>query len=147
MPAELPRKSPEPASRAPRAADGDVSRLSTTGLMARIAQDAQGLVKAEIQLAKTELRADLHGMVATVRRAALAFALLGAGAAMLLVTAVLALSRVLPAWAAALVVAGALFASGGGAAAWAARGRNKPPLERTRRNLKENLHWAKEIAT
>jgi uncharacterized membrane protein YqjE len=147
MRGELPQKPPEPTARGSRRPDGDVSRLSTPELMARIAQDAQGLVKAEINLAKTELRADLHGLLATVRRGAVAIVLLAAGVAMLLATAVLALCLVLPAWAAALVVSGALLVSGGIAATWAARGRSKAPLERTRRNLKENLQWAKEIRT
>src|SRR4051812_25116015 len=58
-----PQKHPELPPRKPGSSNGDVTRLSTTELMARIAQDAQGLVKAEISLAKTELRADLRGVL------------------------------------------------------------------------------------
>jgi hypothetical protein len=86
-------------------------------------------------------------MLATVRRAAVAFALLTATAVTLLAAAVLALALVMPAWAAALVVAAALLLGAAVAAGLAARGRAKEPLERTRRHIKEELEWAKEIRT
>jgi hypothetical protein len=146
MPVELSRKTQDSPARKPRSPDGDVSRLTTTELMARIAQDAQGLVKAELRLARTELHADVVGVLGRVQRMAIAFALLTAAAAAVLTAGVLALALVMPAWAAALAVA-ALLLGGGLIAGRAAKGDRKEPLERTRRHIKEDLEWAKEVRT
>jgi uncharacterized membrane protein YqjE len=129
----------ERAARAP-----DVSRLSTPELIARIAEDAQTLVKAEIQLAKTELRADVERAVRAVKRVGAAAGFLVAALVMLMVTLVLALAVIMPAWAAALVVAVVLLAGAAVAAGLAARARPGRPLERTRQNLREDLWWTRK---
>jgi hypothetical protein len=92
--------------RSPAAPRADLTRLSTPQLIARLAQDAQNLVKAEIELGKSELRTTLESALATLKRAA-AGVILGLMAVGLFVTgAVLALALVIPAWAAALAVGG-----------------------------------------
>jgi uncharacterized membrane protein YqjE len=124
----------------------DPSRLSTGELVSRIAQDAQGLVKAEIQLAKAELRTDLNSLLASARRASIAATFVLASLLVLLAAAVLALATLMAAWAAALIVAAALLASGALATWLAARARPAVPLERTRRQLKdlrEDLPWTR----
>jgi len=127
----------------------DLSRLTTGELVSRIAQDAQGLVKAEIQLAKAELRADLTRMLATARRTGVALGFVTASLLVLVAAAVLALSTLMAAWAAALIVAAGLLIIGGMTAALAASSRPQAPLERTRQNLKqltelkEDLTWTK----
>jgi hypothetical protein len=67
-----------------------------------------------------------------------------AGIILLFVTMALALGTVMPAWGAALVVAGLLFAAAGASAAigWAKRVR--VPMERTRREAQATLALAKE---
>jgi hypothetical protein len=89
----------------------DLERLSTPQLIARLAQDAQTLIKAEIELGKSELRAGVSTALATLRRllAGVVLALLAAG--VLVAGGVLALAQALPAWAAALVVASLLAAA------------------------------------
>ena len=125
----------------------DISHLSTAELVARIAQDAQNLVKAEIQLAKSELREDVKGAVSTVKRLGAAAGFGVAAVSMLLVTVVLALSEIMPAWAAALVVTVALTAATVVVLRLASRARPHGALERTRRNLKEDLHWSQRERT
>jgi hypothetical protein len=93
---------PQPSGRA------DLERLSTPQLIARLAQDAQNLVKAEIELGKSELRAGLAGVVATLRRLVVGVVLALMACSVFAAGAVLALSLVLPAWAAAFIVGGVL---------------------------------------
>ena len=137
---------------APRAAEATYARgahapaekLSTPELLEEIAHQAQHLVTAQVDLAKAELRADLSRegtMVAGLGVAAVA-ALMTIN--LLLVTAILALSTLLPAWAAGLCVSGGvlLVAVIAGAVGWAKRVRR--PLERTRRELDQDVKWTKE---
>jgi hypothetical protein len=62
----------------------------------------------------------------------------------MLVACALALGKVLPEWAAALIVAGAVLAVGtiAGVVGWGKR--VKKPMEATLRTLKEDALWAKE---
>jgi hypothetical protein len=117
----------------------EVAKLSTPELVARIAQDAQDLVKAEIQLAKSELRNTVQGVGAVAKRMAAA-AVLGLGAYFtLLGAAVAGLSLVLETWAAALIVGGVLLVSALLLAMLGARAAPRSPLERTRRSIQEDL--------
>jgi len=63
---------------------------------------------------------------------------------LLLVTAVLALSLVLPGWAAGLIVSGLTLAVTAvvGLVSWSRRLRT--PMARTRQTLKDDLTWARE---
>jgi hypothetical protein len=122
----------------------DVSRLSTPELVARIAQDAQDLVKAEIQLAKSELRNTIQGVGSVAKRMAVAV-VLGLGAYLtLLGAAVAGLSLVLETWAAALIVGSVLLLSALLLAVLGAKAAPKAPLERTRRSIQEDLKLAKD---
>jgi hypothetical protein len=122
----------------------EVSKLSTPELVARIAQDAQGLVKAEIQLAKSELRSTVQGVGAVAKRMAVAGVLALGAYLTLLGAAVAGLSLVLETWAAALIVGGVLLASALLMALLGARAAPRSPLERTRRSIQEDLKLAKE---
>src|SRR5688572_1469952 len=97
----------EPGGTAAVIRAADVSRLSTPELVARIAQDAQDLVKAEIQLAKSEVRNTVQGVGAAAKRFAIAIPLFLGGYFALIAAAIIGLTEVLLPWAAALVVAGA----------------------------------------
>jgi hypothetical protein len=66
----------------------DVANLSTSELVGRIAQDAQGLVKAEVALARAELRGDLRDLLSRIQRLGTSAAFLFGAAAMLLTSAV-----------------------------------------------------------
>jgi hypothetical protein len=125
----------------------ELESASTAGLISELVSQAGVLARKEIELAKRELREDL-------RREAVAAGQLGiAGVAglmtvnLLLVTAVLALTRAMPGWVAGLLVSGAtlLVAVAMGLTGW--RRIKRPPLERTRRTLKDDAQWAKESLT
>jgi hypothetical protein len=123
---------------------GDVSRLSTPELVARIAQDAQDLVKAEISLAKSELRATVQDVGAVAKRMAIAAALALGAYFTLLGAAVAGLSLVLETWAAALIVGGVLLVTAIIFAMMGAKAAPRAPMERTRRSLQEDLKLAKD---
>jgi hypothetical protein len=133
-----------PAAEPAHGAHPPVETLSTAELLKEIMQQSQHLVKAQIDLARSELRADLSRegtMVAGLGVAAVA----GITAVnLLLVTAILALSAVLPPWAAGLCVSGAVLLVGAtfGAVGWGRR--VKHPLSRARRELEQDVKFAKE---
>jgi hypothetical protein len=122
----------------------DAGQLATADLFKRMASDVETLVKKQFELAKSELVDDLRreaGVAGGLGIAAVA-ALLTAN--LLLVSGALALSLVMPAWAAGLVVSGLTLATAAlvGVVSW--RRRVRDPLVRTRRALKENVRWTKE---
>jgi uncharacterized membrane protein YqjE len=94
----------------------DASEASTAELMSRLSADGSQLVRDEIALAKLELgqKAKQVGLGAGLFGAAGVLAAYGFGT--LLAAIVLALALVLPAWAAALIVAAVLFIGAGAAA-------------------------------
>ena len=108
----------------------------------RLSEQIPGLVRSELRLAQAEL-------TEKGKRAGLGIGMFSAagllaffGIATLITTAILALALVLPAWAAALIVAVVLFAGAGGAAL---AGRNKVQAatpatpERTIANVREDV--------
>lgn len=122
----------------------ELQSASTTALMAELATQAGALVKKEIELAKVELREDLHQEVAAAGRLGIA-ALAGfLTLNLLLVTGVLALARTMPAWGAGLLASGLtlVLAVVMGLSGW--KMIMRAPLERTRRTLKEDARWTKE---
>jgi hypothetical protein len=126
------------------AGDDAPSNISTKELIGRIVSEGGALVKKEIELAKAELIADVKAE-ATMAKTLGAGAVLGlCGLALALVTVVLALSLVMAGWAAGLVVTGVVLAAAAIVAVIGWRRRVKQPLERTRRNLKEDAKWMKE---
>jgi hypothetical protein len=118
--------------------------LSTAELIREITREVGVLVRKQIELTKAELREDLRSEAAAAGG-------LGVGAIaallalnMIFVTIALALARVMPGWAAGLIVTGFLLgiAAIAGLVGWSKRVRT--PLARTRRSLKEDIKWTKE---
>jgi hypothetical protein len=66
------------------------------------------------------------------------------GLTLALVTVVLALSLLLPGWAAGLIVTAVVLAAAAIVALIGWRKRVRNPLDRTRRHLKEDVRWMKE---
>ncbi len=118
--------------------------LSTRELVGDVAAKVGLLARKEVELAKSELRADLK------QEAKMASGIGVAGLCALLtlnllcVAAVLGLATVMPGWAAAFVVAAVVLAIGtiAGLVGWAMR--VKEPLETTRKTLREDLQWTRE---
>jgi hypothetical protein len=119
-------------------------QMTTAQLVKEIVSQVGLLAKKQIELAKAELRAD-------VRKEAFSVGGLGVAAVagltainLLLVTAVLGLARVMPAWLAGLVVTAVVLAFAAIAAALSWRRRVRTPFARTREALKEDIRIIKE---
>jgi hypothetical protein len=117
---------------------------SIPALLREIKDDGTLLLKKEIELARMELREDLRAEAMTVGTFGVAGIGAIVGGVLLLVTAILALARVMPAWAAGLIVSGAVLLASAiaGAVGWSKRVR--APLEKTRESLKGALQWTKK---
>jgi uncharacterized membrane protein YqjE len=123
---------------------GDSERSMGT-VLSEIVGDLQGIVRAEVRLARAEVKEEL----AAARRGTIFFAggamVLALALALVLLALVYALATVWPAWAAALAVAGLTAAAG---AALMAAGRRafsavELPPPRTATTVRENIQWAK----
>ena len=127
-----------------RALPVSVEGMSNRELLGHIVDSATQLAKKEIELAKSELRADLKKEVSMAKGLGVAGLCALWTVSLMLVAGALALGTVIPEWAAALVVAAAVLAVGtvAGLLGWGKR--VKQPLESTRRSLKEDALWAKE---
>ena len=101
-------------------------------------------MEKEIELARAELKADLRAQLLIAKRLATAAVLALLGIDLLLVAVVFALAHVMPGWLAALAVGVLLLAAGAAVGLVAWRGRVRVPLAVTRKNVKEDLEWAKE---
>jgi membrane protein len=128
------------------AAAGDGERApearSTPSLIVSIASDSATLVRKEIELAKQEVAESITSRVKALAVFGVAgvfglFALGWLSAAM-----ARGLDIVLDPWASRLVVAG-IFLLLAGAAFVFGRPKPKPPLEETKRTIKEDVRWAK----
>lgn len=126
---------------------GSLEALSNRELVKGVLDSATLLVKKEIELARIELRRDLHAEIAMAKRVGFAGLCALWTVALMLVSCALALGAVMPEWAAALLVAAAVLLVGTvtGWLGWSRRVRS--PLEATRRSLKEDALWAKERLT
>lgn len=121
----------------------DVAELSNIELVKEITAQVGLLAKKQIELAKTELRADLKSELAMAGGLGVA-ALAGISAInLLLVTVILALAQVMPAWGAGLLVSAFTLGIAGVAALVGWSKRVRTPLEKTRRTLKEDAQWTK----
>ena len=119
---------------------------SVSEVLRDIFGNLQEIIRAEVRLAKTELREEAV-------RAKSSGALLGIGSVaivyglgFLLLSVVYALSRIMSVWVAALLVGIAMSAIGTG---FLVVGRKRlqqmtPTAERTVENVKENIEWAKQ---
>ena len=119
-------------------------RLGTGALVKQIVSRAELLAKKEFELAKTELRVDLRSEARVAGGLGIAALAAFIAVNLLLVTSALALSLVMPAWAAGLIVTGVmlLVAALFGVVSW--RRRLRDPLAHTRRTLKDGVKWTKE---
>ena len=125
----------------------DVSDASTAELVSLLTAESSQLIRDEIALARTEVteRAKAVGIGAGLFGAAGVLAWFGFGT--LVATAVLALDLVLPAWAAALIVTGVLFAAAGVAALHGRKNvaEGSPPVpEHAIANVKADVAEVKE---
>jgi YihY family inner membrane protein len=128
----------------PAAGDGERApgSRSTPDLIVSIASDSATLVRKEIELAKQEVSESITTRVRSV-------AVLGVAGVLGLFalgwfSAALArgLDIVLDPWASRLIVGG-MFLLLAGAAVLFGRRKPKPPLEETKRTIKEDVQWAK----
>ena len=124
--------------------EAELRAQPTRRLLQRAFSDARELVKDEIALAKAEMRADLKAELGMVKGLAVSALIALCVLNLLLVAVVLALANVMPGWGAALVVGLVLTAAAALIAALAWRKRVVTPLERTRRTLRNDVHWIKE---
>jgi hypothetical protein len=123
-----------------------LATLSTGELIRRITSQVAALASKQIELAKTEIQADLRDEIATVGKLGIAAVAALATVNLLLVTAVLALGQKIPPWSAGLIVSGITLGVSlcGALLGW--RKRVRTPLARTRRSLKKDAVWTKESA-
>ena len=121
----------------------DPSSLPSARLVGETAREAVALVKAQVELAKTELKEDLRSEAAAAKGLSVALVAAISVVNLLLVAGAVALGQLLPLWAALLIVAGGvlLIAAIAGALGWK---HIHPPLQRTRKTLEEDVRWVKE---
>jgi uncharacterized membrane protein YqjE len=127
-----------------RAAKTRAEDLSTRELVAEIARKVSHLVKAEVDLAKTEVRENLAAELAAAKAVAVAIVAAVVGLSTLSFALVIGVAHFMAAWLAAVVVGGvfvivAVVIAGVG---WSWH--VKTPLAKTRQAVKENVEWAKE---
>lgn len=138
------------AGQPPPFGDGGPERLKQEAegigaLVSGVVKDLQDLFRAEIQLAKTELKEDAAA-TGKAAGAMVAGALVGLiGFIFLMLAATYALDEVLPGWLAALIVAVALLAVAAVLALWGKKelAATKMGPEQTIATLKEDQAWAK----
>lgn len=121
----------------------DPTELSTADLVRELLDKTRTLARKEVELARTELKADLKDELTTLKGAAAAGVLGLCGLNMLFVCAALGLGAVIPAWLAALFIGIGLVLIAGGLGLWGYSHLNKKPLAATRRTLEEDVEWAK----
>ena len=124
--------------------NGATRSLSLRELLGEITGKVTLLARKEVELARTELKADLASEVAA-GKGLLVAALVGIlGINMFLVAAVFALAAYMPAWLAAVLIGIVLVVIAGilGYVSWSRRVTS--PLSATRKTLKEDTQWAKE---
>src|SRR4051812_41665896 len=121
-----------------------VTGLSTLQLVKQIASQTSLLIKKQVELARTEVKADAR----TEAKVAGGLGLAAVGAiitvTLLLVTAAFALALVMPAWAAGLIVSGFMALVVGIVAGLSWRRRIRQPLMHSRRGVQRDVRFAKE---
>lgn len=118
--------------------------LSTMELVKEITAEVGLLAQKQIELAKTELKADLKAEAATVGGLGVAALAALAAVNLLLVTLVLALAQTMRPWLAGLLVSALMLVVAGIVALVSWNKRVRSPLERTRRTVKEDVQFTKE---
>jgi hypothetical protein len=137
---DRPGTAPHPPPR-----DDRLRGIPLRDLVTEAARKASELARKEVELAREELRADLRTEIRMASGLGIAGICALIGVELLLTALVLGLmeARVLPGWAAALLVAGAVLVIGAGAGLWGWARRVRRPLDSTRRSLQENVRWAR----
>lgn len=129
----------------PRSTAG-LRELPLREVVSAVAAKASELARAEVALAKAEVKQDIRSEIRMASGLGIAGVCAILTLALLLVAVVFALaeSGTMPGWAASLVVAAVVLAIGtvAGLIGWAKR--VKAPLDSTRRSLTESVKWAKE---
>jgi uncharacterized membrane protein YqjE len=121
------------------------SDRSIAAVLSDIVGDLQQIVRAEVRLARIEVREELGKAKQGAAMMLTAAIMLVLAVALALLAAVYALAMIWPPWAAALVVAAAVAAIGGVLATTGMhrlKDVNLPP-ERTASTVRENMQWAK----
>jgi hypothetical protein len=126
-------------------AGNPLAAATTRELLGTLASQSGDLVRKEIELAKSEIRFDLKREFQVACGFAVAAVCALAAFDLLVAAVVLALAGKLPAWAAALIVAGAMLVIGALGAAIGWRRRAKRPLDKTQRTLREDARWLKRV--
>ncbi len=121
-----------------------ITRLSTLALVKEIAAQAALLIKKQVELARTEIRADARREAKVAGGLGIAAICAIITVTLLLVTAALALSLVMPAWGAGLIVTGVVAAAAAIVAFLSWRRRVREPLAHSRNELREDVRFAKE---
>jgi hypothetical protein len=121
-----------------------LATLPTGAVLQQLMNRSAALVRKEVQLARAEVLEEKRREVQAVKGMGAAGICALMGANLLLVAGVFGLAEVLPGWASALIVAGAVLLVGAivGLVGWGKRVRT--PLERTQKTLKEDMRWAHE---
>ncbi len=124
----------------------ELRRLPTRDLVTELAKKASELARAEVALAKAEVKQDLRAEVKMAGGLGVAGICALVTLVMLLVTIAFALQegRVLPGWLASLIIAAVVLAVGTAAGLWGWAKRVRKPLDTTRRSIQENVRWAKD---
>jgi len=121
-----------------------VTRLSTVQLVREIAVQASLLVKKQVQMAKTELKADARTEAKVAGGLGIAAMGVIITVTLLLVTGALALALVMPAWGAGLIVTGVVAAAVAIVAGLSWKRRVRTPLATSRRELKQDVRFTRE---
>ncbi|HET6146141.1 MAG TPA: phage holin family protein [Polyangia bacterium] len=126
---------------------GPIEGRSTSELLQELKGDVLALSRAQIELAKAELKETVEQEVRLV-------AGLGIGGIcalivvnLLLVALILAVATYLPGWLAALIVAVVVTAVGAAAVAFGWSRRARHPFARSKRTLQEDAKWVRERTT
>jgi uncharacterized membrane protein YqjE len=117
---------------------------STPALVKAALKDVTELAKTHVALARAEVRADVKAELAAIKGLGVGALAALLGVALLLVTGILALALVMPAWAAGLVVSGAVLIVAAVAVAVGWNKRVREPIHRTRHEVMEDRRWLKE---
>ncbi|HVY38994.1 MAG TPA: phage holin family protein [Polyangia bacterium] len=126
---------------------GSPTQMGTGELVKQIGAQAEILVHKQIELAKAELKHDLKAEATAFGGLGVSAVLAVISVTLLLVTGALALSLVLPAWAAGLIVTGVMLAVTLMVALISWKKRVSTPMSRTRKTLSDDVRWAKERLT
>lgn len=124
---------------------GDERTWGIRVLVGEIGRQLVRLAEEEVDLARAELASDARAAGRTAIALGLALVAALVGVTLLFVAVVLALNLVLAGWLAALIVALAVLTAGAVAAwvGWTYLPRT--PLALTRRSLKEDWKWLKDL--